>query len=53
VPVDDAEALANALQRLIEKPQERERFAAGARAAIFPSWREQGARFARVLEGLA
>jgi glycosyltransferase involved in cell wall biosynthesis len=53
VPVGDADALANALQRLIEKPQERERFAAGARAAIFPSWREQGARFARVLEGLA
>jgi glycosyltransferase involved in cell wall biosynthesis len=53
VPVDDADALADALQRLIEKPEERERFAAGARAAIFPSWREQGARFARVLEGLA
>jgi len=53
VPVDDADALAHALQCLIEKPQERERLAAGARAAIFPSWREQGARFARVLEALA
>ncbi len=52
VPVEDAEALANALRRLIEKPEERERFAAGARAAIFPSWREQGVRFARVLEAL-
>jgi len=53
VPVDDADALAHALQCLIEKPQERERLAAGARAAIFPSWREQGARFARILEALA
>jgi glycosyltransferase involved in cell wall biosynthesis len=52
VPADDADALASALRRLIEKPQERERFAAGARAAMFPSWREQGALFARVLERL-
>ena len=53
VPVDDADALAHALRKLIERPQERERLAAGARAATFPSWREQGARFARVLEALA
>jgi glycosyltransferase involved in cell wall biosynthesis len=53
VPVDDADALARALRKLIEQPQERERFAAAARAATFPSWREQGARFARVLEALA
>jgi glycosyltransferase involved in cell wall biosynthesis len=53
VPPDDAKALAGALRRLIENPEQRERLAAGARAAIFPSWREQGARFARVLENLA
>jgi glycosyltransferase involved in cell wall biosynthesis len=53
VPADDADALASALRRLIEKPEQRERLAAGARAAVFPSWREQGARFARVLERLA
>ena len=52
VPVDDAGALARALRRLIEAPQERERLAARARAATFPSWREQGARFARILESL-
>jgi glycosyltransferase involved in cell wall biosynthesis len=52
VPADDADALASVLRRLIEQPQERERFAAGARAAMFPSWREQGALFARVLERL-
>ncbi len=41
VPPDDVEALAAALRRLIESPDERERLAAGARAARFPSWREQ------------
>lgn len=53
VPPDDAGAVADALQRLIEQPQERERLAACARGAIFPSWREQGAHFARILEALA
>jgi glycosyltransferase involved in cell wall biosynthesis len=53
VSADNADALANALQRLIERPKDRERFAAGARAAVFPSWREQGARFAHVLERFA
>jgi glycosyltransferase involved in cell wall biosynthesis len=53
VPVGDAEALAQALKRLIEQPQERDRLIAGARAVTFPSWREQGARFARILEALA
>jgi glycosyltransferase involved in cell wall biosynthesis len=53
VPVGDAEALAQALERLIEQPQERDRLIAGARAVTFPSWREQGARFARILEALA
>jgi glycosyltransferase involved in cell wall biosynthesis len=53
VAPDDVEALATTLQRLIASPDERERLAAGARAAKFPSWSEQAARFARVLESLA
>jgi glycosyltransferase involved in cell wall biosynthesis len=53
VPPGDVEALAATLQRLIADPQERERLAAGARAAKFPSWSEQAALFARVLERLA
>jgi glycosyltransferase involved in cell wall biosynthesis len=53
VPPDDVKALAAALRRLIESPDERERLAAGARAIAFPSWREQGVLFARALEGLA
>lgn len=53
VPVDNADAFASALRHLIENPQERERLAAGARAATFPSWREQAKRFARVLQSLA
>jgi glycosyltransferase involved in cell wall biosynthesis len=52
VPVDDANALASALRRLIEDPDERERLATGARVVTFPSWREQGERFARVLDSL-
>jgi glycosyltransferase involved in cell wall biosynthesis len=53
VPPDDVDALAAALRRLIENPHERSRLAAGARAATFPSWREQAALFARVLDKLA
>ena len=53
VAPDDAEALAAILQRLIASRDERERLAAGARAAKFPSWSEQAALFARVLESLA
>jgi glycosyltransferase involved in cell wall biosynthesis len=53
VPPDDAEALATALRRLIEDPAERERLAAATHAVAFPSWREQAALFARVLETLA
>ena len=53
LPPDDVDALAAALQRLIENPEERERLAAGARAARFPSWREQAALFAAVLERVA
>jgi len=53
VAPDDVEALTATLQRLIAHPHERERLAAGARAAKFPSWSEQAALFARVLESLA
>jgi glycosyltransferase involved in cell wall biosynthesis len=50
VPPDDVAALTATLRRLIENPAERERLAAGARAATFPSWRGQAVRFAGVLE---
>jgi glycosyltransferase involved in cell wall biosynthesis len=55
VPPDDVDALAAVLRRLIEGPDERERLAAGARAAAptFPSWQESAALFARVLEQVA
>jgi len=53
VAPDDVEALTAELQRLIASPDQRERLAAGARAVKFPSWSEQAARFARVLESLA
>jgi glycosyltransferase involved in cell wall biosynthesis len=52
LPPDNVDALALALRRLIENPADRERLAAAARAVTFPSWREQGALFARVLEAL-
>ena len=50
---DNVDALASALRRLIENPHEREQLAAGARAATFPSWKEQAALFAGVLDRLA
>ena len=53
VAPDDVEALAAALQRLIANAGERERLAAGARAARFPSWGEQAMLFAQVLDRLA
>jgi glycosyltransferase involved in cell wall biosynthesis len=53
IPPDDVNALAAVLRRLIATPAERQRLAAGARAARFPSWGEQGARFARALESVA
>jgi glycosyltransferase involved in cell wall biosynthesis len=55
VPPDDVDALAAVLRRLIASPAERERLAAGARAAAptFPSWQESAALFARVLEQIA
>jgi glycosyltransferase involved in cell wall biosynthesis len=52
LPPDDVEALAGTLRRLIDDPAERQRLAAGARAASFPSWREQATLFAHVLDGL-
>jgi len=53
VPTDDVEALADALRCLLENPQQRARLAAGARAARFPSWREQACLFGRALEAVA
>jgi glycosyltransferase involved in cell wall biosynthesis len=52
VPPGDVEALAQALAALLEEPQRLEKLAAAARAVSFPSWRDQGARFARVLEAV-
>jgi glycosyltransferase involved in cell wall biosynthesis len=52
VAPDDPVALAAALQRLIERPDEREKLAAGAREAAqsFPSWRDSARLFAQVLD---
>jgi glycosyltransferase involved in cell wall biosynthesis len=52
VAPDDVAALTAALRRLIEDPLARERLAAGARAVEFPSWHQQAARFAGVIERL-
>jgi glycosyltransferase involved in cell wall biosynthesis len=52
VPPDDVAALAATLRQLIESAPERERLAAGARAACFPTWPEQARRFARALDDL-
>lgn len=53
VPPEDAAALASALRRLIEQPTTRAALAAAARSAHFPSWSEQAAKFAQVLERVA
>jgi glycosyltransferase involved in cell wall biosynthesis len=55
VAPDDVQALATVLRRLIESPPERQRLAAGARAAAaaFPSWQDSARLFARVLEQVA
>jgi glycosyltransferase involved in cell wall biosynthesis len=55
VAPDDVAALAVALRQLIAEPAERERLAAGARAAAtsFPTWQDSAALFGRVLEGLS
>jgi glycosyltransferase involved in cell wall biosynthesis len=55
VAPDDPNALALALRRLIENPDERRRLAVCARegARQLPTWRESATLFSRMLEGLA
>ncbi len=55
VAPDDAAALALALRRLIESPDERRRLATAARAASarLPTWEESAKLFSRALEALA
>jgi glycosyltransferase involved in cell wall biosynthesis len=55
VAPDDTNALALALRRLIENPDERRRLAVYARegARQLPTWRESATLFLRMLEGLA
>jgi glycosyltransferase involved in cell wall biosynthesis len=55
IPPDDVDALVAVLRGLIESPVERERLAAGARAAAitFPSWQDSAELFAHVLEQVA
>jgi glycosyltransferase involved in cell wall biosynthesis len=55
VPPGDAAALQDALARLIADPALRDRLAAGARAAgkRLPTWPQQAARFAAVLDDVA
>ena len=53
VPPDDVPALAAVLRRLLTEPAERERLAAGARAARLPTWPEQAELFARALAEVA
>jgi glycosyltransferase involved in cell wall biosynthesis len=54
VPPDDQDALASALRCLIEGPEERLKFAAGARKAIcqLPNWVDAARAFARSLDTL-
>ena len=55
VPPGDVAALREALASLITRPDERARFAAGARAAAerLPTWAQAAERFATVLEEMA
>jgi glycosyltransferase involved in cell wall biosynthesis len=55
VPPDEVDALALALRRLIENPDERHHLAIAARqaAAQLPTWRDSAAIFSRALEDLA
>jgi glycosyltransferase involved in cell wall biosynthesis len=55
VPAGDARALQTALERVLSDGDRRERLAQGAReaAAALPTWPQQAARFAAVLEALA
>jgi glycosyltransferase involved in cell wall biosynthesis len=54
VEPDDACALARTLRRLISCPDARSKLAAGAQraAGVLPTWRESGALFAKVLDGV-
>lgn len=55
VPPDDAAALAEALRRVIQDPEERIRMATAARAAArnLPTWQDWAKIFAGVLQSLA
>jgi glycosyltransferase involved in cell wall biosynthesis len=52
VPPGDAPALAATLRRLVEDAAERERLAAGARAAAdsLPTWRGSAEKFSQAIE---
>jgi glycosyltransferase involved in cell wall biosynthesis len=52
VPPDDVPALAAALRRLIENPEERAQFAAGAAAAAtrLPTWQDSAKLFSAAME---
>jgi glycosyltransferase involved in cell wall biosynthesis len=55
IPPDDVDSLVGVLRGLIEGPSQRQRLAAGARAAAttFPSWQDSARLFAHVLEQVA
>ena len=55
VPSDNADALATALRRVIESPDERHRMAAASREAArtLPTWQDSARIFARALEAVA
>ena len=55
VPPDDADALAQALRRLIENKDERQRLGSAARVAAIqlPGWQDSAKIFSRTLEALA
>jgi glycosyltransferase involved in cell wall biosynthesis len=54
VPPDDPAALASAIRRLVEGPQERRRLADAARLAAgqLPAWRDSGRLFAGAIEAV-
>jgi glycosyltransferase involved in cell wall biosynthesis len=55
VAPDDADALAFALRRVIQNPDERRRLATSARAAVrqLPTWQDSAKLFSQALEALA